>query len=1505
MHRSFDWPGCRTTFLGTVLLLFVIHGNLLAAESDKLPNVVFIMTDNHGAWTLGCYGNPEIRTPHIDRLAAEGTLMEQAFSSNPVCSPTRATFLTGLMPSQHGVHCFLRGGRLQVGPEQRNTLAEFQSLGEILKSQGYRCGMVGKWHLGNNTQPNEGFDDYWITQPHGGTSTFYGAQVIEEGQIRNEPQYLTDFWTDHAVRFLEQSDDRPFFLFLPYNGPYALSRLLLREGQNRHAQFYRNRELTSFPLEAPHPWQYHNLDYFNQPIAHRRVATEVSGIDDGVGRVMQTLREQGLDNETLVIFTADQGWSGGHGGFFGMGDHTRPATATDRMMHIPMIFRHPGKIPAGQRSDLMVSNYDMLTTLIHYLGLEEHLLNNPPSPGRDFSPMLRGDTLADWQQEVFYEFEWLRTIRTDQWKLTRRHPAGPNELYSLVDDPEEQDNRFGRADVQEIQRQLQRRLDGFFQQFSQPQYDLLHGGGAQTVLYTKFPDLPPPTKRSPIPRPHDEHDRSQEIRVPEGYIVEKVAGSHLVQHPMMAGFDDQGRLYVAESAGLNLRNHDLEQQLPNSVKRLEDLDGDGIFDTVTTFADQMTLPMGALWYRGSLYVAAPPHVWRLEDTDDDGIADVRESLPARFGYNGNAASVHGCFLSPDGRIYWCDGRHGHELADERGQVKSVRKGSYIFSCLPDGSDIQVHCGGGMDNPVEVDFTQTGDVLGTVNILYSRPRIDCLVHWLHGGAYPHHSSVLGELPRTGDLLGPVHQFGHVAVSGTMRYRSGLLDRRFTDQMFVTIFNTGQVIRVELDKQGSTYTSRQHEFLTCSAPDFHPTDILEDADGSLLLVDTGGWFRIGCPTSQIAKPEIQGGIYRIRKQGMAQFVDPRGRRIDWPNLTTTELTRLLGDRRPLVAEKAIDACAVRGEAVIPHLKTILSRGDIEPRKAAAWALTRMRSSTAQAALRDALADRNPAVRQIAAHAAGVNRDADAVEALIALLHDPAPHVRRRAITSLGQIGDSAAVGPLLQHASHVIDRAEEHALIYALLEIQETAPLLACLESTSSSAAQVRTAMIALEQIEPQSINARQFLLQLQVVPEGQEEYLLQVVSRHPEWAAAVAHQVDQWMRGRSNLTPVIIQRLIQDFAPTQELSGVLQSALQQRSHDAFGLRLLFAGIQASSLSTIPPEWIEGYRAALDSENRQIQQAVVGGLVGLQHPFDEQLQDLIRDERTSDQLRLAAIEAGTMQTRTPAEFEWLLQLTATSHPNPLSERAWQLLAHSILTADQYASIGQLVTRSGPLQLQALFPLLQKANTREVQQQLAKSLLQARGRKSLAAAQLEQLSKAWDHSAVQLLQPMIEEVQQAEQSKLVKLDQMESLALGGSAARGREVFFSDKAKCATCHRIGGEGGQIGPDLSAIGRIRRERDLLEAILFPSSSFAREYEPYSVATSDGKVTSGLIVRETASTIAIQQATGDPVQILRDEIEQIVPSTVSIMPQGLETGLSEQQLVDLVAFLRSQTVQPE
>lgn len=453
-----------------------------ADEPGRPTNLVLILADNQGAWTLGCYGNRDIRTPNIDRLAAEGMRFTRAFSPNGVCSPTRASLLTGLMPSQHGVHSYLGANEAQMGPGAYCTVGEFRTLPEVLAGAGYTCGLVGKWHLGANATPQEGFTS-WVTMPHGHTSTFYAADVIDDGKVRKEPGYLTDFWTERAVAFLEENREKPFFLYLAHNGPYNLGASLNHPARNRHAETYANAFLPSFPRDAAHPWLHANRAFVGDETAIRRVAAETSGVDDGVGEVAAALDRLGLTSNTLVVYTADQGWLGGQNGLWGMADHTRPLTAFDGMMRVPLIVRQPGKIEAGATSDMLVSGYDLMPTLLGMLGQGAATPAEPRSPGQDLSPVLRGVAAAP-RDAVFYEMETTRAIRTARWKYVHR-PEGPYELYDLDADPGERVNLYGQPGHEAIRDELRRKLDAFFAEHADPRYDLYRGGGSKTHLLTR------------------------------------------------------------------------------------------------------------------------------------------------------------------------------------------------------------------------------------------------------------------------------------------------------------------------------------------------------------------------------------------------------------------------------------------------------------------------------------------------------------------------------------------------------------------------------------------------------------------------------------------------------------------------------------------------------------------------------------------------------------------------------------------------------------------------------------------------------------------------------------------------------------------------------------------------------------------------------------------------------------------------------------------------------------
>ena len=992
------------------------------------------------------------------------------------------------------------------------------------------------------------------------------------------------------------------------------------------------------------------------------------------------------------------------------------------------------------------------------------------------------------------------------------------------------------------------------------------------------------------------------ITVPKGFTIELAAAPPLVQHPVMACFDDRGRLFVAASAGKNLKSAALERELPNFVRLLTDTDGDGVFDKSTIFADKMTFPQGVLWHDGALYVASPPSIWRFEDTDDDGVADRREEIVNRFGYNGNAASIHGCFLGPGGRIYWCDGRHGHEFTDKDGKVTSKGKAARIFSCRTDGSDVQVHCGGGMDNPVEIDFTPEGEMLGTVNLFY-RKRGDCLVHWMHGGAYPRYDQqqVVAEFKRTGDLLTEVHDLGHVAVSGTMRYRGSTWGDAYRDNFFITEFNTHKVSRAKLTRNGSTFRAERKEFLSSKSPDFHPTDVLQDADGSLLVVDTGGWFRIGCPTSQIAKPNILGAIYRVRRTGAKAPADPRGRKIAWADLSAKQLTVLLADERFTVRERAIQVLAARGEAARGALASTLSSDNVQARRNAVWTLTRTGSPAAMKVLHKALGDKHPSVRQAAVHGIGISRDASALTKLTALLTDEHPPIRRETATALGRIGRAEAAPALLAALRQDVDRVLEHALIYALIEIDNRS---ATLRGLSDSSPKVRrAALIALDQMDHGRLSGELVAPLLDTDDAPLQKAALEVLGRRDGWTDQITALVEKWLgekqisaERRSTIRGILLAR-----ADDAKVQATIGKALNNKNTSIETRILLLEIIARARVKKLPESWKAALAELAHSASARLLRQTIATLAALPtNHFDETLRKLANSKSHPPQLRASAWAAlATHGARlNPSGFA-LLRKTCEAGSVLEGLQAARALAAAKLSEEQRRELTTTIARAGPLTLPILVGAFEASRDPATAAALIEALSDSPGLEALSAVDLRRLSAGYPAGVKRAATELISRLEAAGREQQAKLAALAPALSGGDAQRGAIVFKSTKTACATCHRVGNQGGTIGPDLSAIGKIRTRRDLLEAVVVPSASLARGYQTVDIATTDGRTHSGVVGRETVETVTLRNASRDEIVIQRDRIEELKPSKTSVMPQGLDRVMSPGELRDLLAYLES------
>ena len=1007
--------------------------------------------------------------------------------------------------------------------------------------------------------------------------------------------------------------------------------------------------------------------------------------------------------------------------------------------------------------------------------------------------------------------------------------------------------------------------------------------------------------------------RPAPVDVPDGFSVELAAGPPLVTHPTMAAFDDRGRLYVCNNSGVNMSNQDLEKQLPNSIRQLVDEDGDGRFDSYRVFADKMTFPMGGVWHDGSLYVASPPNIWRLTDVDDDGVADRREAIVSGFGYNGNAASIHGCFFGPDGRLYWTDGYHGHEFKDQRGNVTSQREGSYLFSCRPDGTDKRIHCGGGMDNPVEIDFTDSGDMLGTVNILYTRPRVDCLVHWLHGGAYPHRERVLNELKVSGPLLTPAHRFGHVAVSGMTRYRSGLFGSRWTDNLFVTFFNSGKVVRLKTQATGSTYEFTQHEFLSSASREFHPTDVLEDADGSLLVVDTGGWFYRGCPTSQFAKPELLGGIYRIRRDGKAGHADPRGLLVPWDTLTPAELLELFADKRHVVRETAVNEAVSRGAGMISFLISTIKTADPVVRRHAILALGRLSQEPLLAkesvsGLMQAAGDSLPELRQLACRSLGFSHGPVDVAGLCSLLQDSNPHVRRQAQTTLGMRGELSAVQhSAVQHLVQCltrpdIDRSERHAIVYALIEIGDAQAIRNALGGADAEpvlgALQRQNLLMALSQIDDAEMT-RDETLELMF---GSEDAVLHLVAlraaqSHPEWGDDLAAKLQTQVAAStdpSSGAKRLFSRLLQQDAVAKLATMMLQDT------DPTKQVLVLNAMARGDWKQPRDAWIKPVAGLMLGEQVDVARAAIA--VAVRWPKADWLKGLrvvADDQKRPVDLRmdaLAALHAGTVPTETLSQ---LIRLYRDSISPTESDRAAQIIGNARLNSDQLELVTPLLSSASPGQLRDLIRPFQQKLSQSVADQFLAGVNDAAALLSLPEHELSDVIKRFPRESISMGNRILDRLKKHHQEKLGRLEKLRSRLGDGNAIRGRALFVAEKAKCISCHRVGDLGQAVGPDLTTIGANRSATDLLESIVFPSASIVRDYSTYQVLTLNGRVFSGILVSESSEAIQLQQASGKSVRILQSDIERIDPGSVSIMPAGLEQALTEDELVDIVKYLQS------
>ncbi len=430
-------------------------------------NVILVVNDDLAQWALGCYGNEEIHTPTLDYLAATGVLMENAFTPTPVCSPARACLLTGRLASQHGIHDYLSSTIEEI--HRRPWLKDEVTLAQLLSQAGYQTAHIGKWHLGNDDQPQAGFS-HWFSgvgdypAEHGGDHRY-----SLNGDIRTIRGQRTQVITDEAIEFLRERDtESPFFLHIGYFGTHNPWR-----GQpERLVEQYRDCAFEGLIDQPTYPFGAQALEStlptrLNPREALAQYFAAISHIDESVGRLMDELNALRLRDSALFIFTSDHGLCCGHHGLWGKGNATLPLNMLEESIRVPLIFNQPQYLFARQRRSEFVDHLDLFQTIADYAGVFDKLDAKRCYPGRSFLQLLdNSGSLPDWRQVQIGEYGDLRMIRTHQYKLVRRYADNaPSELFDLLNDAIESRSLYDNHEYRTVVERLTSEIDSYFSRY--------------------------------------------------------------------------------------------------------------------------------------------------------------------------------------------------------------------------------------------------------------------------------------------------------------------------------------------------------------------------------------------------------------------------------------------------------------------------------------------------------------------------------------------------------------------------------------------------------------------------------------------------------------------------------------------------------------------------------------------------------------------------------------------------------------------------------------------------------------------------------------------------------------------------------------------------------------------------------------------------------------------------------------------------------------------------------
>jgi putative membrane-bound dehydrogenase-like protein len=1010
--------------------------------------------------------------------------------------------------------------------------------------------------------------------------------------------------------------------------------------------------------------------------------------------------------------------------------------------------------------------------------------------------------------------------------------------------------------------------------------------------------------------------------LPQGFTIEVAVSSDLAPRPIAAAFDEKGRLYVTDSSGSNAKVAEQLKEKLHRILRLESTKGDGVFDKQTVFVKNVMFPEGCMWLNDSLYVAAPPHILKFTDTNDDGVADKEEVWFDGKTLTGCANDLHGPYRGPDGYVYWTKGAFAKQEYTEPMYGKKVTtRAAHIFRALPNARHVEPVMTGGMDNPVDVVFTPGGDIIFSTTFFQhpANGKRDGLVHAVYGAVYGKDHDVVHEHPWAApQLMPPMTHMGPAAPCGLHRYESDQFGPAYANNIFCCQFNLRKVSRHILMPKGSTYETKDSDFVASDNLDFHPTDVIEDADGSLLIVDTGGWYKLCCPTSQLVKPDVTGAVYRVRKAGAHKVDDPRGLKIAWAKLDETDLGKLLHDPRPAVRQRVVDEVRF---STAPYLERKwaedvavagLMAGNTEHGVISAlWLLCRNEDGGAMTIAAALTRDRREEVRLAAMHVLAVRGlfYREGASAAVRGLKDPSPRVRRVAADALGRMRE--AVGSrkdvFAALADETNDQALDRALTFALsLDLNNVS---FTREGLAHDSPRVRRAgLVALETNSAARLDATEVLPHLGAKDAALRDTAWWIAGRHPEWGADLAAYFQDRFKGFEKLVVAEQDELVGRAVPFLKTEAVRKAVGDALAATAVAPRPILRGMARSGLKQLPDEWTDGLRLALSTGGPDVVRDAVLVLRAVP-PTAAQFDALAQGaSKYRERLKspLSKDLAYALQAAGPAGRELAPEAAAAvigdlhrDRPGAVRNAAADWLGRAALPDPVLVELAGMLKYVSPLELPKVLAVFEKSKAEAVGLALAKALRDPAVRPAVRLELVKPILDKYPAAVKSDAEKLYAELAEARKGETERLDQLLKEMKPGDVRRGQVVFNSAKTNCIACHKMGYVGGAAGPDLTRIGGIRTERDLLEAVLYPSASFVRSYEPYRVVTKDDRTLNGVLKKDAPDEIVIAVAADREERIARSNIESITPSTVSLMPAGLEQQLSPQELADLIAFLRA------